>query len=62
MRVAHDPPYGSQHTPSAHRGCPHVTRAGQGVSFHTVEVAQHGSERTKPPTGLGVTVRGLDKV
>ena len=30
--------------------------------FHTVDSAQHFMERTKPTTGLGVTVRFLDKM
>ena len=30
--------------------------------FHTVDIAQHFIERTKTMTGLGVTVRLLDKV
>jgi hypothetical protein len=62
IRVAHYPPYCSKHNPIEHRVFPHVTRACQGVIFHTVDVAQHFIERTKTTTGLGVTVRILDKV
>ena len=62
MRVAHYPPYCSKHNPIEHRVFPHVTRACQGVILHTVEVAQHFIEQTKTTTGLGVTVRILDKV
>ena len=62
MRVAHYPPYCSKHNPIEHRVFPHVTRACQGVIFHSVDVAQHFIERTKTAKGLGVTVRILDKV
>jgi len=40
---------------------PHVTRACQGVSFHTVDIAQQCIARPKTTTGLRVTVRLLDK-
>jgi len=62
IRVAHYPPYCSKYNPIEHRVFPHVTRACQGVIFHTVDIAQHFIERTKTTTGLGVTVRILDKV
>jgi hypothetical protein len=62
VRVAHSPPYCSKHNPIEHQVFPHITRACQGVIFHTVDIAQHCIERTKPTTGLGVTVRLLDKV
>ena len=62
IRVAHYPPYCSKHHPIEHRVFPHVTRACQGVIFHSVDVAQHVIERTKTTTGLGVTVRILDQV
>jgi hypothetical protein len=62
MRVAHYPPYCSKYHPIEHRVFPHVTRACQGVIFHAVDIAQHFIERTKTTTGLGVTVRILDKV
>ena len=61
-RVAHAPPYCAKHHPIAHRVLPHVTRACQGVICHPVDVAPHCIERTKTTTGLGVTVRMLDKV
>jgi hypothetical protein len=61
IRVAHYPPYCSTHNPIKHRVFPHVTRACQGVILHTVDIAQRFIERTKPTTGLGVTVRILDK-
>jgi hypothetical protein len=62
IRVAHYPPYCSKHNPIEHRVFPHVTRACQGVIFHSVDVARHFIARTKTTTGLGVTVRILDKV
>ena len=62
VRVAHYPPYCSKHNPIEHQVFPHITRACQGVIFHTVDIAQHFIERTKTMTGLGVTVRLLDKV
>ena len=62
VRVAHYPPYCSKHNPIEHQVFPHITRACQGVIFHTVDIAQHFIERTKTTTGLGVTVRLMDKV
>ena len=62
IRVAHYPPYCSKYNPIEHRVFPHITRACQGVIFHTVDIAQHFIARTKTTTGLGVTVRILDKV
>jgi Rhodopirellula transposase DDE domain len=62
VRVAHYPPYCSKHNPIEHQVFPHITRACQGVIFHTVDIARHFIERTKTTTGLGVTVRLLDKV
>ena len=62
LRVAHYPPYCSKHNPIEHRVFPHVTRACQGVVFHTEEIARQFIERTKTNTGLRVTVGTLDKV
>jgi hypothetical protein len=62
MRMAHYPPYCSKHNPIEHRVFPHITRACQGVIFHTVDIAQQCIERTKTTTGLRVTVRLLEKV
>jgi len=61
MRVAHYPPYCAKDNPIEPRVFPHITRACQGVIVHTVDIAQHFIERTKTTTGLGVTVRILDK-
>ena len=60
--MAHYPPYCSKHNPIEHRVFPHITRACQGVIFHTVDIARQFIERTKTTTGLRVTVRILDKV
>lgn len=62
LRVAHYPPYCSKHNPIEHRVFPHITRACQGVIFHTVEIAKQFIERAKTTTGLRVTVGLLDKV
>ncbi len=61
IRVAHYPPYCSKHNPIEHRVFPHITRACQGVIFHTVEIAQQFIERAKTTTGLRVTVSLLNK-
>jgi len=62
MRVAHYPPYCSKHNPIEHRVFPHITRACQGVIFHTVDIARQCIERAKTTPGLRVTVRTMDKV
>ena len=62
LRVAHYPPYCSKHNPIEHRVFPHITRACQGVIFHTVQTAQQFMERAKTSTGLQVTVSILDRV
>ena len=61
IRVAHYPPYCSKYNPIEHRLFPHVTRACQGVVFHTVQVVKELMEKTKTRTGLQVTVEVLDK-
>jgi len=62
LRVAHYPPYCSKHNPIEHRLFPHITRACQGVIFHSVEIAQQFMEQAKTSTGLRVTVSILNKV
>jgi hypothetical protein len=62
LRVAHYPPYCSKHNPIEHRVFPHITRACQGVIFHTVEIARQFIARTTTSTGLRLTVDLLDKV
>jgi hypothetical protein len=61
IRMAHYPPYCSKHNPIEHRVFAHITRACQGVIFHTVDIAQQFIERTKTSTGLRVTVDILQK-
>jgi hypothetical protein len=62
IRVAHYPPYTSKYNPIEHRLFPHLTRACQGVTFHTIEVVKELMEKAKTKTGLRVTVDILDKV
>jgi hypothetical protein len=56
IRVAHFPPYCSKHNPIEHRMFPHITRACQGVVFHSVAIAKQFMEKAKTTTGLKVTV------
>jgi Rhodopirellula transposase DDE domain len=62
VRVAHYPPYTSKYNPIEHRLFPHLTRACQGVIFHTVELVKGLMERARTATGPEVTVDILDKV
>jgi hypothetical protein len=62
LRIAHYPPYCSKHNPIEHRVFSHVTRACQGVIFHSLEIAMQFIARTKTSTGLYVTVAILDKI
>jgi hypothetical protein len=62
LRVAHYPPYCSKHNPIEHRVFPHLTRACQGVIFHTMEIARQFMEGAKTSSGLRVTVGLLAKV
>jgi hypothetical protein len=62
LRVAHYPPYCSKHNPIEHRVFAHITRACQGVIFHTIEIAKQFIERTQTTTGLHVTVSILEKI
>ena len=52
----------SKPNPIEHRVFPHITRACQGVIFHTVDIARQCIERAHTATGLRVTVRLLDTV
>ena len=56
IRVAHYPPYCSKHNPIEHRLFPHITRACQGVVFHTLAIAKQFMEKAKTSKGLKVTV------
>jgi hypothetical protein len=62
IRVAHYPPYCSKHNPIEHRLFPHITRACQGVVFHSVAIAKHFMETAKTAKGLEVTVDVLTGV
>ncbi len=56
IRVAHYPPYCSKHNPIEDRLFPHITRACQGVVFHSVAIAKQFMEKAKTAQGLRVTV------
>ena len=56
IRIAHYPPYCSKHNPIEHRLFPHITRACQGVVFHSLAIAKHFMAKAKTTTGLKVTV------
>jgi hypothetical protein len=56
IRIAHYPPYCSKHNPIEHRLFPHITRACQGVVFHSLAIAKQFMEKAKTTTGLKVTV------
>ena len=62
IRIAHYPPYCSKHNPIEHRLFAHVTRACQGVVFHTLDIARKFIAMTKTTTGLKVTVDILNGV
>ena len=62
IRVAHYPPYCSKYNPIEHRLFPHVTRACQGVVFHTIQTVRALAEKTKTSKGLAVTVDVIDKL
>jgi len=62
VRVAHYPPYASKYNPIEHRLFPHLTRACQGVIFHTIDLVKEVMEQAKTSTGLRVTVDILDTV
>jgi hypothetical protein len=61
IRIAHYPPYTSKYNPIDHRLFPHVTRACQGVLFHTLEQVKSLMERTQTQQGLSVLVHILDQ-
>ncbi len=61
IRVAHYPPYCSKYNPIDHRLFPHVTRACQGIIFHTLDIVTRFIRRTATSTGLRVTLRVLQK-
>jgi hypothetical protein len=62
IRVAHYPPYCSKHNPIEHRLFPHITRACQGVIFHTLDVVKRFIRKTSTSTGLRITLNVLDNI
>lgn len=56
IRIVHYPPHCSKHNPIEHRLFPHVTRACQGVVFHSIDIAKQFMEKAKTSAGLKVTV------
>jgi hypothetical protein len=61
IRVAHYPPYCSKYNPIEHRLFPHLTRAWQGVVFHTLDIVTRLARETHTSTGLRVTVDVIKK-
>ena len=61
IRIAHYPPYCSKHNPIEHRLFPHITRACQGIVFHTLEIVKRFIRKTCTRTGLRVTLNLLEK-
>lgn len=62
IRIAHYPPYCSKHNPIEHRLFPHITRACQGIVFHSLDIAKRFMEETRTTTGLKVTVEIIKTV
>ena len=60
--IAHYPPYCSKHNPIEHRLFAHVTRACQGVTFHSVAIARQFMAKTNTTAALKVSVDVLDGV
>ena len=56
IRIAHYPPYCSKHNPIEHRLFPHITRACQGVVFHSVSIVKMFMENASTQSGLKVAV------
>ena len=61
IRIAHYPPYCSKYNPIEHRLFPHITRACQGIVFHTLEIVKRFIRNTCTRTGLRVTLNVLEK-
>jgi hypothetical protein len=55
-RIAHYPPYCSKHNPIEHRLFAHISRACQGIVFHSVAISKQFMKKTKTCKGLKVTV------
>lgn len=61
IRVAHYPPYCSKYNPIEHRLFCHLTRAWQGVVFHSLDIVKQLARQTQTSTGLRVTVDVIKK-
>jgi hypothetical protein len=61
IQVAHYPPYCSKYNPIEHRLFPHITRACQGIIFHTLDIVKQFISRAATRTGLRVTLSTLTK-
>jgi hypothetical protein len=55
-------PYTSKYNPIKHRLFPHITRAGQGVIFTSLELVKSLVEKTQTKTGLSVAVTILNTI
>lgn len=62
IRIAHFPPYCSKHNPIEHRLFPHISRACQGVVFHSIGIVKQFMEKASTQTGLKVVVDILSGV
>ena len=62
IRVAHYPPYCSKYNPIEHRLFPHITRACQGVIFHTLQIVKRVVRKTSTRTGLRTTLNVIDRL
>lgn len=62
IRIAHYPPYTSKYNPIEHRLFPHMTRAGSGLIFTSLDIAKDAYSQTKTKTGLRVVVDLFEKV
>ena len=62
IRVAHYPPYCSKYNPIERRLFCQLTRAWQGVVFHSLDLVKQLARQTHTSTGLRVTVDVIKKV
>jgi len=62
IRIAHYPPYCSKHNLIEHRMFPHVTRACQGVVFHSLDIVKKFMAKAKTSMGLKVNVDIMDGI
>jgi len=62
IRIAHYPPHCSKHNPIEHRLFPHITRACQGVVFHSLNIVKQFMGKASTQCGLKVAVDVLTGV